>query len=94
MALSPCLDCGRITTGSRCRSCARSSPYQSTAWRRLSLAVVQRDGACVRCGQTVFLSAHHIVPRSEGGADLLDNLETLCTRCHGRETAREQGGGY
>lgn len=32
--------------------------------------------------------ADHILPRSQGGADDLDNLRTLCLICHRRETER------
>lgn len=32
--------------------------------------------------------ADHIVPRIEGGTNALDNLRTLCLRCHGVETAK------
>lgn len=32
--------------------------------------------------------ADHIVPRSQGGSDLLANFRTLCFCCHAKETAR------
>jgi len=88
--LRPCLQCGRLARGSRCAGCARANPYTTPAWRRLSRAVVQRDGVCVSCGSTFLMSAHHITPRAEGGPDTPENLETLCVACHGRETAAEQ----
>ena len=28
------------------------------------------------------IEAHHIIPVSEGGKDMLDNLITLCKDCH------------
>lgn len=47
-------------------------------------AVLKRDNyRCVNCRKTgKHLHAHHIVPRSEGGTNDLDNLVTLCERCH------------
>lgn len=37
----------------------------------------------------------HVVPKSAGGSDLMDNLRTLCRSCHSRKTVREeQGGGF
>jgi 5-methylcytosine-specific restriction endonuclease McrA len=94
LMLRPCLDCGRLATGSRCGICAstrnRTNPYTTQSWRQLSLAVVVRDGACVRCGGGHRLSAHHITPRVEGGPDALENLEALCVRCHGRASADER----
>lgn len=37
---------------------------------------------CERCGSTINLHPHHIIPRSAGGGDEDDNLLTLCFRCH------------
>ena len=51
--------------------------------------VTQRDGCCVRCGGNFRLSAHHVIPRAEGGADHPSNLVALCVTCHRAETARE-----
>jgi 5-methylcytosine-specific restriction endonuclease McrA len=37
------------------------------------------------CGATENLSADHVVPVAEGGAAFaIENLRTLCLRCHGR----------
>ena len=87
-ALKPCLDCGRLAQGSRCRICAnvrnRTNPYWTPAWRRLSAAVTARDGACVQCGSTRDLHAHHDVGRADGVPDAPENLITLCAACHGR----------
>jgi HNH endonuclease len=49
--------------------------------------VFQRDGwKCVACGRTseddVILHVDHIVPRSKGGKDELDNYQTLCHPCN------------
>jgi 5-methylcytosine-specific restriction endonuclease McrA len=88
MPLKPCLDCGRLAQGSRCRICKgirdRTNPYWAPQWRRLSAAVTARDGACVECGNTRHLQAHHDVARAEGGPDAPENLVTLCASCHGR----------
>lgn len=39
-------------------------------------------------------AAHHVTPRSEGGPDTPENLETLCVHCHGRESAEERRAGH
>jgi hypothetical protein len=49
--------------------------------------VFQRDNwRCVACGRTaqdgIILHVDHIVPRSKGGADALDNYQTLCDLCN------------
>jgi len=36
------------------------------------------DDRCAYCGTTLNLHSHHIVYRSQGGADTHDNLITLC----------------
>lgn len=49
--------------------------------------VFQRDRwKCVACGRgshdDVILHVDHILPRSQGGTDSLDNFQTLCDRCN------------
>ena len=49
--------------------------------------VFQRDTwRCVSCGRTshdgVILHVDHIVPRSLGGTDTIDNFQTLCDTCN------------
>lgn len=47
-------------------------------------ACLNRDDYTCQCCKTKkgTLHAHHIIYRSEGGADTLDNLITLCEKCH------------
>jgi len=60
--------------------------YDSAAWHVLATACKERDGhrcrQCKRRRRGMILHAHHIIPRSAGGPDTLDNLATLCRRCH------------
>ena len=50
---------------------------------------------CQKCGAKggskgdAVLQAHHIVPRSKGGADTTENLITLCNACHESEHGHE-----
>lgn len=45
--------------------------------------VLARDGyRCQQCGSSGPLCVHHVVYRSDGGSDDLDNLATLCVECH------------
>jgi 5-methylcytosine-specific restriction endonuclease McrA len=50
------------------------------------LGVFRRDDyICRHCGRegtTFDLEADHITPRSWGGGDESDNLQTLCRRCN------------
>ena len=53
------------------------------SWVALRTAVLTRDGwRCVRCRLHGGLDPHHIVPRSQGGGDVLTNLLSLCRKCH------------
>jgi hypothetical protein len=37
---------------------------------------------CTRCGSTISIEKHHIIPRSEGGKTNDKNLRDLCKECH------------
>jgi 5-methylcytosine-specific restriction protein A len=68
--------------------------YHSRFWRRLSVACKERArGLCEECNRSgaynTGCQADHIVPREQGGADDLDNLQWLCRSCHSRKSAEE-----
>lgn len=44
--------------------------------------VVKRDKVCQKCSRDCRLHVHHIVPIKEGGTHDMDNLISLCPRCH------------
>lgn len=55
----------------------------------LRMAVYDRDGwRCLHCGAEENLSLDHIQPWSLGGADTMENLQTLCRSCNSRKGAR------
>lgn len=67
-------------------------PYEQ-AWRKRKKGasikanrrrmVYERDGGCcVTCGTTEDLTLDHIVPRSKGGTNAVDNLQTMCRSCN------------
>jgi hypothetical protein len=37
---------------------------------------------CAKCGSNGTLELHHIVPKSFGGGDEIQNLQWLCVDCH------------
>ena len=66
--------------------------YYSRPWRKLRIAVLQRDNyLCVRCLAKYRIApakiVHHIKPRQEyPELELeIDNLESLCNGCHEAE---------
>ncbi|MCZ0796910.1 HNH endonuclease, partial [Lactobacillus delbrueckii subsp. lactis] len=64
-------------------------------WKNYKYYVLARDEytcqLCHKHGEGVKLVVHHIVYRSQGGTDRVDNLITLCTNCH--TTKNHQPGG-
>lgn len=67
--------------------------YNSPQWKRLRRMVIRRDPCCVLCLKqgrvTASTDADHIIPKDKGGKDSLDNLQGLCSSCHGKKTRAE-----
>jgi len=62
---------------------------RSEEWTFRSREVKERDGRrCVMCGSDRPLQTDHIVPLSQGGSNEMENLQTLCKRCHEKKTGR------
>jgi 5-methylcytosine-specific restriction enzyme A len=69
--------------------------YTSASWRAIRKVVLKRDNhTCTKCGQshnppytTTQLHVDHILPRKQypNLALSLDNLRTLCLKCHSSE---------
>ncbi len=56
-------------------------------WSKVRQMVLMRDNhTCQLCGAmaTTKLHIHHIMKRSKEGTDHLDNLITLCPKCHAK----------
>ncbi len=68
-------------------------------WDKLRKIVLKRDEylcqSCLKVG-VVTQGTHvdHIKPKSQGGSNELNNLQTLCIEHHNNKTATEQGRGY
>lgn len=86
-----CIDCGQLTTGTRCPTCKSdrnrlthgNTYYRSAEWKRLSAAAAELHGRiCALCDSTRHVAAHHVIHRTDGGPDTLDNLIMLCASCH------------
>lgn len=63
-----------------------SPDRESAQWHRNRRYVLERDGACLVCGSLRRLAVHHKIPWEPNQADphAMDNLATLCRRCHDR----------
>lgn len=54
------------------------------SYSKLRTQVLERDQfKCTKCKINFKnLHVHHIIPKRKGGADCLENLITLCEKCH------------
>jgi 5-methylcytosine-specific restriction protein A len=101
--------CGEVIPQgtSRCADCDRkadrlrgSRGYQTAGHRRFRRRVLDRDPLCVVCCEAVSTVAdHYPMSRRELEAAGLDPNDPargrgVCARCHNRETARHQPGGW
>ena len=94
--------CGRLSTKSRCPSCAaalarqrRSQPgyvYDTPGWRRLSRQTVAAQPWCSYCGSPATpgnpLGADHVVPRIAGGPSVPGNVRMACRRWNSAKGSR------
>jgi hypothetical protein len=53
--------------------------------------VTERDVRCRGCGSGASAHIHHIIFKSQGGADEPENLARLCVKCHQRAHALHEG---
>lgn len=52
-------------------------------YKALCNSVFDRDNwRCTECNSRNNLTAHHVIYRSQGGEDSMENLKTLCSDCH------------
>lgn len=66
--------------------------YESDEWKKLSKKAKERDGnrcQIAGCPSREELHAHHIIARSKGGPDTLQNLIALCAFHHAIQDGHE-----
>lgn len=60
-----------------------SGASESAKWRDRRAEMLERDEyRCQQCGSPINLDGHHLQAKKNGGDDALENLQTLCERCH------------
>ena len=76
------------------RQARRALATNSAAWRRLRAAVLDAEPLCRECAKAGRTTAASCVDHIDGDSHNNDtsNLQPLCSPCHSRKTAREDGG--
>lgn len=68
---------------SQLRQKMRRLKLASTEYQELRDQVLKRDGwRCQLCGTLQNLHVHHLKSRARLGDDAIQNLITLCAKCH------------
>lgn len=68
--------------------------YDTARWKKARRHQLAIEPLCRKCKVEWATEVDHIIPRSQGGADLDgDNLQSLCLRCHSEKTAVDKNGG-
>lgn len=63
--------------------------YHNVRWRRYSILFRKKNPFCAHCGRYAD-HVDHIVPLSQGGAMWDEkNHQSLCIKCHGKKTAKD-----
>lgn len=76
---------------------AKDKRYNSARWKRLRLLVLRDSPLCANCHANHRIEpakvVDHIVRVRDGGEFWdIDNLQTLCQRCHNSKSGRESHG--
>lgn len=66
-----------------------SGEMKPSSLMRENKILVKQDNACVYCGSTEHLQWEHLIPRSIGGPDNIDNLVLSCRTCNLKKGVRD-----
>ncbi len=83
----------------KARGTATQRGYSGPRHRRFRRIILQRDPLCVLCGAIATVADHYPISRRDLVAQGLDPDNPacgrgLCVRCHSKETAKHQPGGW
>ena len=93
-----CRFCGKVLTGRRTSWCSKQCTIEVLLlcdWSFIRNKVKRRDKyRCVLCHRNKWeagsLEVDHIIELQDGGQTVVENLRTLCKRCHRKKTAAEK----
>ena len=65
-----------------CKSCRSKLIAEKALGGNRIKALEKTNGRCSVCGSKSGIVVHHVLPRTRGGNDDLENLIPLCRKCH------------
>lgn len=77
--------------GGMCKNCLikRNNGYDPIKVFEYSEKFVEQGKSCAKCFSNEKLEIDHIIPKSLGGTDNIDNLQILCSTCNKRKKNKE-----
>jgi len=73
------------------RQSALRSTGSTALWRKIRAQVLMRDqNTCYYCGQYAD-TVEHLIERSKGGTDSMDNLVAACKKCNYSRVGSKRG---
>ena len=78
-----CIDCGVVTSATRCRPCQQNRKRVRNRNTARARAVVAASPVCALCGATKDLTADHVQPLARGGSNA-GPQRVLCRPCNSR----------
>lgn len=67
----------------------RAGQIHPSAILRENTLLVECERCCVYCGEKENLQWEHIIPRSQGGPDIIDNLVEACSGCNTKKGIKD-----
>lgn len=82
-------------TGKQAGRTETTNFYRSAAWRNVRAIYISQHPLCEQCERegrtTAAKEIDHIKPIRQGGEALsFDNLQSLCSSCHAKKSAKEK----
>jgi 5-methylcytosine-specific restriction endonuclease McrA len=82
MKNNPNTNCWFTCQNNFCKILGKCRNRNSKLNKNKKQQVLQRDKKCLVCGTLENLTVDHIIPRSKGGTNHIENLQTLCNDCN------------
>ncbi len=81
-----------VEKGTACVSCGAKATYAAIERDKIRNEALESWHinlyATLESGKDVLMTKDHIVPKSKGGRDTLENMQTMCSRCNSKKGSK------